>query len=72
MRRALVLAILAIAAPVAITGQTLTELRIRGALTDATGRTTPLARHALIISDNPPTREVWRILTGFDGTVSVT
>ena len=71
MRRALVLAILAIAAPVAITGQTLTELRIRGALTDATGRTTPLARHALIISDNPPTREVWRILTGFDGTVSV-
>ena len=71
MGRALVLAILAIA-PVAIAGQTaLVVLHIRGVLTDATGRATPLARHALIISDNPPTREVRRILIGFDGTVNV-
>ncbi len=70
MGRALVLAILAVA-PVAIAGQTLVVLNIRSVLTDATGRVTPLARHALIISDNPPTREVRRILTGFDGTVNV-
>jgi Trypsin-like peptidase domain len=71
MRRALVFAILAVAVPVAITGQTLVVLQIRAVLTDANGRTTPLARHALIISDNPPTREVRRVLTGFDGTINV-
>ena len=71
MGRALVLAILAVAAPVAIAGQTLVVLHIRAVLTDATGRATPVARHALIISDNPPTREVRRILTGFDGTANV-
>jgi len=71
MGRALVLAILAVAAPAAIAGQTLVVLHIRAVLTDATGRATPVARHALIISDNPPTRETRRILTGFDGTANV-
>jgi S1-C subfamily serine protease len=71
MGRALVLAILAVAAQAAIAGQTLVVLHIRAVLTDATGRATPVARHALIISDNPPTREVRRILTGFDGTANV-
>ena len=71
MGRALVLAILAVAAQAAIAGQTLVVLHIRAVLTDATGRTTPVARHALIISDNPPTREVRRILIGFDGTANV-
>ena len=68
MGRALVLAILAIAAPVAIAGQTLTVLHIRAVLTDAT---TPVPRHALIISDNPPTKETRRVLTGLDGTANV-
>jgi hypothetical protein len=71
MRRALVLAILAIVAPVAIAGQTLAVLRIRAVLTDATGRVTPVARHALLISDNPQTKETRRILTGLDGTANV-
>ena len=71
MGRALVLAILAIAAPVAIAGQTLAVLHIRAVLTDATGRATPVARHALLISDNPQTRETRRILTGLDGTANV-
>ena len=71
MGRALVLAILAVAAQAAIAGQTLVVLHIRAVLTDATGRATPLARHALILSDNPPTRETRRILTGFDGTANV-
>ena len=71
MGRALVLAILAVAAPVAIAGQTLAVLHIRAVLTDATGRATPVARHALLISDNPQTMETRRILTGLDGTANV-
>ena len=71
MARALVLAILAVAAPVAIAGQTPAVLHIRAVLTDATGRATPVARHALLISDNPQTMETRRILTGVDGTASV-
>jgi S1-C subfamily serine protease len=71
MGRALVLAILAVAAQAAIASQTLVVLHIRAVLTDATGRATPVARHALIISDNPPTREARRILTGLDGTADV-
>ena len=71
MGRALVLAILAMVAPVAIAGQTIAVLHIRAVLTDATGRATPVARHALIISDNPPTRETRRILTGLDGAANV-
>ena len=71
MGRALVLAILAVAAPAAISGQTLVVLHIRAVLTDATGQATPVARHALLISDNPPTRETRRILTSLDGTANV-
>jgi hypothetical protein len=69
--RALVLAILAVAAPVALAGQTLAVLHIRAVLTDATGRATPLALHALLITDNPQTTETRRILTGLDGTADV-
>jgi hypothetical protein len=71
MGRVFVLAILAVAAPIALAGQTPVELHIRAVVTDATGRPTPVARHALIISDNPPTKEARRILTGFDGTANV-
>jgi hypothetical protein len=72
MGRALVLAILAVAAPVAIAGQTLAVLHIRAVLTDITGRATPIARHALLISDNPQTVETRRIVTDLDGTANVT
>jgi len=71
MGRALVLSILVVAAQTAIAGQTLVVLHIRAVLTDATGRATPVARHALIISDNPPTTEVRRVLLGLDGTANV-
>jgi S1-C subfamily serine protease len=71
MGRVLVLAILAVAAPAAISGQTLVVLHIRAVLTDATGQPRPLARHALIISDDPPTREARRIVTSIDGTADV-
>jgi hypothetical protein len=71
MGRALVLAILAVAVPVAIASQTLAVLHIRAVLTDATGRATPVARHLLLISDNPQTMETRRIRTGLDGTANV-
>jgi hypothetical protein len=71
MGRALVLAILAVAVPVAIAGQTVAVLHIRAVLTDETGRATPVARHLLLISDNPQTRETLRIRTGLDGTATV-
>ncbi len=71
MGRALVFAILVSIAPAAISGQTLVVLHIRAVLTDATGQVTPLARHALLISDNPPTREPRRIVTSVDGTADV-
>src|SRR5688572_30011602 len=71
MGRALILAILAFAAPAAISGQTLVVLHIRAVLTDGTGQPRPLAGHALLISDDPPTREPRRIVTGIDGTADV-
>ena len=71
MGRVLVLAILVFVAQTAISGQTLVVLHIRAALIDATGQATPLARHALLISDNPPTREPRRIVTSIDGTADV-
>ncbi len=71
MRRVLVLAILACAVPVAISGQALVVLHVRANLTDANGQATPLARHALIISDDPPTREPRRVVTSVDGTADV-
>jgi S1-C subfamily serine protease len=70
MRRVLALAVLVFAAP-AISGQTLAVLHIRGILTDATGQPRPLARHALLISDDPPTREPRRVVTNTDGTADV-
>jgi S1-C subfamily serine protease len=71
MRRVLVLAVLVCAAPVAITGQALVVLHVRASLTDANGQSTPLARHALIISDDPPAREPRRVVTSIDGTADV-
>ena len=71
MRRALALALLVFAAAPAISGQTLAVLHIRAVLSDAAGQTTPVARHALLISDIPPTREPRRIVTSIDGTADV-
>jgi hypothetical protein len=71
MGRVLVLAILAFAAPAAISGQTLVVLHIRAVLTDATGQARPVPRHALLISDDPQTRETRRIVTSIDGTADV-
>jgi hypothetical protein len=71
MGRALVLAVLVLVAPIAMSGQTLAVLHIRAVMTDAAGQATPVARHALLISDNPPTREPRRVVTTIDGTADV-
>lgn len=71
MPRVLVLALLTLAASATLSGQTLVVLHIRGVLTDATGQPRPLARHALLISDEPQTRETRRIVTNIDGTADV-
>jgi len=71
MGRVLLFAILAFAAPAAISGQTLVVLHIRAVLTDAIGQPTPVARYALLISEIPQTRETRRIVTRIDGTADV-
>jgi S1-C subfamily serine protease len=70
MRRVLVLTILAFA-PAAISGQTLAVLHIRIVLNDVTGESRPVARHALLVSDDPPSREPRLIVTNIDGTADV-
>ncbi|PYR75618.1 MAG: hypothetical protein DMF87_20145, partial [Acidobacteria bacterium] len=46
-------------------------LHITIMLPDATGKMTPVARHALLISEEPPTTEPRRILTTLAGTADV-
>ena len=47
-------------------------LRISVVLIDADGNATPIPRAQLQISDNPTSREPWRVRTGADGTVEIT
>jgi len=51
--------------------QALSTLHITVTLTDATGRKTPVARHALLIGEEPPIKEPRRILTTLAGTADV-
>ena len=55
----------------ALVAQTQGVLHIRVVLTDASGVSTPVPRHALLISDNPATSPPRRVLTGPDGRVDV-
>ena len=61
----------ALLASLAVAGQDTGVLRVRVSLTDADGRPTPVARHALLVSDNPAT-DVPRVArTGADGTLEI-
>jgi len=71
MVRALMIAALVALVPAAAPAQTLVVVHIRVTMTDATRATVPIARHALLISDNPATSAPRRVLTGADGTVDV-
>lgn len=52
-------------------GQATSTLRIRVTLQTAAGQTVPVARHALLISDNPASMAPRRVVTSADGTASV-
>jgi len=71
MERALLVAtLLAIGSP-APSAQALSTLHITVTLTDATGKITPVARHALLISEEPPSTAPRRTFTTLAGTADV-
>jgi S1-C subfamily serine protease len=71
MGRALLVATVLVIGSSAASAQALSTLHITVTLTDAAGKTTPVARHALLISDEPQTTETRRIFTTLAGTVDV-
>jgi S1-C subfamily serine protease len=71
MLRALLLGTFVLVVPTAQSQQALSVLHIRVVLADAEGKPTPVARHPLLISDNPPTAAPRLIVTGPDGTADV-
>lgn len=71
MRHAWLLAVL-LAFPGGPPDQPAGGLHVSVTLSDATGAPTPVPRHALLVSDNPATREPRRVLTRVDGTVDLT
>jgi Trypsin-like peptidase domain len=71
MLRALGAALLVVAIAGTASGQALAVLRVKVTVRDAARMPVPVARHALLISDNPNTTTPTRIVTGSDGTVEV-
>jgi S1-C subfamily serine protease len=71
MFRALIVAMPFFITPAPISGQALGVVHIKVVLVDAEGKVTPVPRHALLISDNPPTAVPRRVVTRADGTVDV-
>jgi S1-C subfamily serine protease len=71
LHRTLILAALVAMGPHAATAQTLVVVHIRITLADGTNAAVPIARHALLISDNPATSAPRRVVTGPAGTVDV-
>ena len=72
MFRLLIVATVVLASAATLFGQATTTLRIKAILVDADQTPTPVPRHALLISDDPPSAAPRRIFTGVDGTVAVT
>lgn len=71
MIRALALATLVFVILPPVTGQAPGVLRVKVVLADADGRATPAPRHALLVSDDPPTASPRRIVTALDGAVEL-
>ena len=71
--RALVFAVLCLVLPrlSAGAGQTTGVLRITVALANAEQKLTPVARHVLLVSDNPASTAPRRVVTAADGTASI-
>ena len=62
---------LLVAMPRAGDGQSSATLRITVTLADADGRPLPMPRHALLVSDDPPTASPRRVVTALDGAASL-
>lgn len=71
MGRALLVATLVCIGSPAAFPQAVSTLHISVTLADATGKITPVARHALLISEEPPSAAPRRILTTLTGTADV-
>ena len=71
MGRALLVATLLCVGPRTASAQALSTLHITVTLADSTGAVMPVARHALLISEEPPTRAPRRALTTLAGTADV-
>jgi S1-C subfamily serine protease len=71
MLRAALIAALLFTVPAPAASQARGVLRITVVLVDSERAVTPVPRHALLISDNPPSAAPRRILTALDGTAVV-
>ena len=71
MGRVLVSAVVALAVWAGPAGQELPVLRLKATLLDAERRQIPVARHALLISDDPVTTAPRRVVTLPDGTAQI-
>lgn len=71
MLRTLVFAFVVLAAVHADATQGTSVLRITIAVVDANQRTVPLARHALLVGDSPPTIAPRRVVTTAEGTAEI-
>jgi Trypsin-like peptidase domain len=71
VERALLVATVLAIGSLAPSAQALSTLHIRVTLTDATGKITPVARHALLISEEPPSTAPRRTFTTLAGTADV-
>jgi S1-C subfamily serine protease len=71
MLRILILAALFFVMPRAASSQPLSVLHIKVVLVDSQQQAAPVARHALLISDNPTSAPPRRTVTGLDGTAAV-
>jgi S1-C subfamily serine protease len=69
--RASILASLSLVLAWTAVGQTLSVLHIKVVVIDAERKATPVPRHALLISDNPPSAPPRRVLTSAEGTADV-
>lgn len=65
------LALLCVVPAPVVVAQDLTVLQIKVVVIDADQKATPVSRHALLISDNPPSAPPRRVVTGADGTANV-
>ena len=71
MVRVLAVLITLVAISPGAAGQAVSVLHIKVVLVDADRKATPIARHALLISDNPATAAPRRIVTSIDGAADV-